>query len=277
MNENVKMPENIFVIIDPTSEKQTALDRAVAIAKTYNGRIHAYVGIYSRMETDDPEMLKRVETTRYRLWLEPYLEPIRAQGIEIKEHIDWTPDWRESMTDAAIRLESDLIVKPSSRNNPKSPIRMTSSDIALFQASRCPVHLVSDIERELTYKILAAVDPKRTNESYRRLYEYILEFGKKIAAAHADEGGEFHVVYAYSDSDDYMHVTDVARETGVPPEQAHVISGRPEEAVSRVAKELDAYLVIIGLSTTGPITNRIFGATSDWILNNIEQDLLIIV
>ncbi|MEX2525444.1 MAG: universal stress protein [Gammaproteobacteria bacterium] len=275
MSESEITPNNIFVIIDPTSEKQFALTRAANIAKTYGAKIHAYIGIYSRLETGDTEMLKRVETARYKLWLDTFIEPIRSDGLEIDEYIDWTPDWRESMGDAANRVNSNLIVKPSSRRKTKSRIMITSSDITLLESARCPVLLTAHAEKKPSYKVLVAVDPKRENEKYRKLFSSILEMGKIIELTHADEGGELHVVYSYSHSDDYMHVTDVARATDVDPKRVHVISGRPEEAVKKVADELDAYLVIIGLSTGKVVANRIFGATSDWILNNLDHDILV--
>jgi len=275
MSEPAITVKNIFVIIDPTSEEQFALTRAVNIARTYGAQLHVYVGVYSRLETDDPEMLKRVETFRYKLWLDTYLEPLRQEGFEIHEKIDWTPDWRESMGDAANSANSDLIVKPSSRRKVKNRIMMTSSDITLLKSAHCPVLLTARAEKKPSYKILASVDPKRQNERYRKLFTSILDMGKGIASTHADKGGELHIVYSYTDSDDYMHVTDVARATGVEPDFVHVASGKPEDAVKKVANELQAYLVIIGLSTGMPVANRLFGATSDWILNNLDHDILV--
>ena len=45
-----------------------------------------------------------------------------------------------------------------------------------------------------------------------------------------------------------------------------------EEAIEKLAGDLNPYLVIIGLSAG----RRLFGATSDWILNNIHHDVLVI-
>ena len=36
-----RMLKNIFVIIDPTTEEQFALNRAAELAKSYNARVHA--------------------------------------------------------------------------------------------------------------------------------------------------------------------------------------------------------------------------------------------
>lgn len=276
MAETDKLLNNIFVVIDPTSETQPALTRAVDIAKNYEATVHAYVGIYSKLETDDPGELERVEKQRYKLWLDTIIEPLRSEGVSIDEYIDWTPDWRQTMGDAAQRLKSDIIIKPSTRRKAKSRVAMTSSDMALFESAHCPIMLTGGVKKP-NFKILAAVDARRTSERYRTLADSILGMGRRIADVHSHEGGELHVVYSYERKDDYMHVTDVAHATDVPPEQVHVISGHAEDAVTKVAKELDAYLVIIGLSTDKPVANRLFGATSDWILNNIDHDILVMM
>ena len=117
MHDTDISPEKIFVVIDPTSNQQSALDRAVALARHYGARIHAYLCIYSSLETDDPEMLKKVEMTRYKLWLDTFIEPIRAKGIDIDVQIDWSPNWREAMRDAALQSECDLIIKQTTRRS----------------------------------------------------------------------------------------------------------------------------------------------------------------
>jgi len=271
MNDTDTSPEKIFVVIDPTSEQQSALDRAVALARHYGARIHSYLCIYSNLETDNPEMLKKVEMDRYKLWLDTFIEPIRAKGIDIDVQIDWSPSWREAMRDAVLHADCDLIIKQTTRTRGRS-IMMTSSDTLLFEATKVRIHLTTPREEPPSNKILAAVDVARDNAKYRKLFESVLRIGKDIEKAHADEGAELHVVYAYATQEDYRHVTDVAKATGVDPERVHVVGGRPEEAIEKVAGDLNPYLVIIGLSAG----RRLFGATSDWILNNIHHDVLVI-
>jgi hypothetical protein len=35
--------------------------------------------------------------------------------------------------------------------------------------------------------------------------------------------------------------------------------------------------VIIGLSTKSSLYNRVFGSTAEWLLNNLQQDILVVV
>lgn len=268
--------DKIFVVIDPTSDQQRALDKAIDLGRHYGSSIHVYLCIYSGLETDDPDMLRRVETARYELWLETCLEPAREEGLSIDVQIDWTPSWREALRDAALKADCDLIIKPTTRARHRV-IRMTSSDMMLFESSRSPILLTSAREHEATYRILTAVDPFRDNARYRKLYGTVMKVSRHMETAHADKDAELHVVYAYSDQDHYKHVTEVADATGVDVSRVHVVGGRPEEAIDKVATELEAYLVVIGTSTASAVANRVFGATTDWILNHVHHDILVIM
>ena len=177
MNDTDTSPEKIFVVIDPTSEQQSALDRAVALARHYGARIHSYLCIYSNLETDNPEMLKKVEMDRYKLWLDTFIEPIRAKGIDIDVQIDWSPSWREAMRDAVLHADCDLIIKQTTRTRGRS-IMMTSSDTLLFEATKVRIHLTTPREEPPSNKILAAVDVARDNAKYRKLFESVLRIGK---------------------------------------------------------------------------------------------------
>jgi nucleotide-binding universal stress UspA family protein len=55
------------------------------------------------------------------------------------------------------------------------------------------------------------------------------------------------------------------------------VNGTPEEAIVEVAKEINAQIIIVGMSTKNTLTNRIFGSMIDRLLNSIDQDILIVI
>ena len=75
--------KTVFTVIDPTSDRQRALDRAIRIAKMNDAKMHAYLCIYSALDTDDREALQRVERKRHETWLEAVIEPARNAGLEV--------------------------------------------------------------------------------------------------------------------------------------------------------------------------------------------------
>ena len=79
------------------------------------------------------------------------------------------------------------------------------------------------------------------------------------------------------DPDDYVHVTDVAKKVDVPSKNVHVVGAQPEQAIVQVAGEINAEMVIMGLSTKSKLRTRLFGYTSEWLLNNLSQDLYVII
>ncbi|MBL1141093.1 MAG: universal stress protein [Proteobacteria bacterium] len=265
----------IFAVIDPSTDKQHALQRAIRIAKVCNARIHAYLCISPSLETHDIEALERVERTRYALWLDNIIDEVKEENIDISYELDWNQDWRTTLGPAAIRANSDFIVKSSHRRSASKRLLMTSSDQALLETAHCSVQLVSSEVASDLYKVLIAVDTTRTDEKYQKIFEAVVEFGKTVAGSH--DKGELHVVHAYSSSEDFQHVTDIARRVGVDSDYVHVNGNELEDAIVEVAENINADIIVIGLSTRSTLANRIFGNRVDKLLNNIDRDILVVI
>lgn len=266
---------NIFVVIDPTTDKQYALQRAMRIAKVVDAKIHAYLCISPTREAHDPEALERVEMARYTPWLESVVEVARAEGLEVTTELETNSDWRHALGSAARRANSDFIVKSSHRRSKTRRLMMTSSDLALLATTSCPVQLVSSEVLEDLHKVLIAVDVKKEDEKYQSILDSIIAFGNAVAASNAN--GELHAVSAYSSSDDFRYVTDIAKRVGIDTSRVHEVEGKPDEVIAEVAREIKAHLIIIGLSTKSTLSNRIFGHMVDRLLNNIDHDIIVVV
>jgi len=267
--------DNIFVAIDPTKNKQIALQRATAIARTVNAKLHAYVCVFSDLETADPEALREAEIKRHELWLETILEPFRTDGQDIEAIIEWNEDWRHAIGPAAAKVNSDLIVKSSQPRHVIKNRLMTSSDFALFKSATCSILTVRSGTDSMAGNVLVAVDCKRESPEYSEILDDVLAHGNR--ASTVTRNGELHAVNAYTNQNEYVHVTDVVNRTGLELDFVHVVGEEPEDAIAEVAEEIDATLVIIGLSTKSSLVNRVFGSTAEWLLNNLKQDILVVI
>ncbi|NKB38430.1 MAG: hypothetical protein GKR93_14910 [Gammaproteobacteria bacterium] len=265
----------IFAVIDPSTDQQLALQRAMRIARVSNAQIHAYLCIFSDMESHDPEALKRVEIARYQNWLESIAEQTRSEGFDVEVELEWSSDWRNALGEAAKRAGSDFIVKASRKRSTKERLMMTSSDLALLETAQCPVQLVSTEVVDDLYKVLVAVDAKREDEKYRKILESVIAYGKTVAST--NENGELHAVHAYSAQDDFVHVTDVAKLIGIETDKVHVKGGDAEKAISEVANEIDAQIIVIGLSTKSTLKNRLFGSIVDGLIKGTSHDILVVI
>jgi len=265
--------DRIFVIIDPARERQVALQRAVRIAQVRNARIHAYACVFSGADHIEPEDLKAAELFRQRLWLERIIAPIRDQGIDVELELDWDQDWRAAICRAVRRTDCGLVLKHS-RAAAGTRRLLPGCEAQLLQAARCPVMLVKQEDYHRKHIILMAGESSRDSDAYRQVLDAVLACGNTCVAAH--EHSELHVVNCFTGSDDYVHVTDVVKRTGVPLNRVHVVSGEPEQAVARVAREIGAEAVIIGLSTRSSIARRFFGTTAEDLMQALEQDILVV-
>lgn len=265
----------IFAVIDPSTQNQRALIRAAKIAKIANAKIHAYLCIHSHMDTDDIDILKETEIARQQLWLDKLIEPLRADGVDIETQIDWNENWRSILGTAAKNANCELIVKSSRPHSTAERLFMSTSDMALFKTADCPVLLVKTEDFKEERNVLMAVDGKRDDEKYKKIFDSVVEFGKASSASYEDS--ELHVVHAYSNQDEYVHVTDLENRTRLETDRVHIVGDNPEQAIARVAKEIDAQMIIIGLSTKSTLVNRVFGSTAEWLLNNLDNDILVVI
>ena len=266
--------DKIFAVIDPTNAKQRTLERAAGLARIVDAKIHAYVSIYSTMETTDQEALQQAETHRYEMWMETIVEPVRAQGLEVETEVAWNKDWRSAIAPAAEAAGSDLIIKSSRARSASERLFMKSSDLALFKTARCPVYLIKADEVDQTHKVLIAIDARRDEKKYKNIRDNIIEYGRNISSIYDD--GDLHAVHSYTDQSAYVHVTDMEKLTGLDTDHVHVVGADPEQAIAKIAEEINAQIIIIGLSTKSTLRNRVFGSTGEWLLNNLNYDLLVI-
>jgi universal stress protein E len=266
---------SIMAVIDPSTQNQWALDRAVRIAKVANAKVHACLYAYSLLESSEESDLKVAETARNQLWLDKIIENYNDEGIEISSQVIWEENWRDRIAETANDLGCGLIVKSSRKRAVSERVMMKSSDSILLKSAPCPVLLVKSTQANPSHKVLIAIDAKRDDNKYEKILSKIIEYGKAASTAYDD--GELHAVHAYSTQEDYAHVTDVERITGLDGDHVHVVGDDPENAIGKVAEEIDAQMIIMGTSIRSSLANRIFGSTAELLLNKLDYcDLMVV-
>ena len=150
----------------------------------------------------------------------------------------------------------------------------TTSDRALLENCNSPVLLVSSDKPRGSMKILVAIDMHRQDNHYHSIMNRAVKFGKGIINNYP--GGELHIVNAYETSEDYVHPTDITNRTGVELSRIHIVGGKPEFAIAKIAQEIDASLVIVGTSTRNSLMQRLSSYVADALPNCITHDILVI-
>ncbi|MBL4821759.1 MAG: universal stress protein [Gammaproteobacteria bacterium] len=265
--------KKIFVVIDPTTDNQTALASAMQIAsRSETVTLHVYEAVYSSGTNTDVDALQRVELARHRAWVESLVEPIRAQGKQVEVEIEWTSDWREALVPAAKRAAADLVVKAASERSGSRRRMLKKSDWTLLRNSLCPVYLIKNDVLQDGAKVLVALDIAREDELHSKLNERVIQFGQAFAKAIPDSA--LHAVNAYADSDNFVYQPDLADKVGIERTDAHTIEGVPEKVIPDVAEEIDAGIVIIGTASRDGLKGAVIGNTVEKILDAIHTNIL---
>jgi universal stress protein E len=89
-------------------------------------------------------------------------------------------------------------------------------------------------------------------------------------------GADFHVVNAYIDSLLYPDRGRLAKHTGLNQKNTHVVKGYTDEVIAKVAKKIDADVVVIGtLGQTG-LTKTRRGNTAERVISAVDVDVVVV-
>lgn len=263
----------LFVVIDPTTDRQNALLNAEWIASQDSSiSLHVYEAIFSVSDNNDEEALERVETKRHRDWLEQLVEPIRAAGNDVTVEVEWNGQWRDAIAPAAARSDADLIIKTATTHSGTGRRMLKTSDWILLRTAHCPVYLIKKDSIQIDTKILVALDIKRDDELHNQLNEKVIEFGKSLAKT--TSGCSLHAVNAYASSDSFVYPDDVANKIGIASQEAHTIEGMPEEVIPEIAGAIDAGILVIGTAARDGIKAAVIGNTVEKILDAVDSNVM---
>lgn len=265
----MKNIKRILAVIDPATNDQWALRRAIAIAAgDADIEVIAYACVFSYLECDDINALRHAEMARYTPWLDGIVARLGDTGVYIRTRIDWDPDWREAIHIAAHELEADLVVKRASGRSKA----LSNSDRRVLRTVRGDVLLVKREPRTQTKRILIALNPNARDADHQKLDDTIVDAANSIRSQHPD--AELHAISAYGDSDEFIHPTDLAKKAGIETARAHVRSGGTVRVISDAARELDADLVVIGTVARKGLAGMTIGNTAERILGGVTSDIL---
>jgi universal stress protein E len=271
------MSRVVFAVVDPTTDHQRALKRAIYIVKNYNtgdDRVHAYLCASSHSDADDQEALERAEISRHQLWLDKLLDEMNTDGVQITTEVVWDTDWREALAPAAEAAGAWMIIKSTYRRSPGRRRLMKTSDWRLLRTTKVPVLLLKKDQISDSGRVLLALNVNAKDEAHKLLNQRIVEFGKTISAT---GNFELYAVNAYQNSTHFVHPPDLAKLAGVDTQHALSVEGTPEAAIAEVVNSIDAELVIIGTVARRGITGATLGNTVERVLDNVDADLLTIV
>ena len=255
-----------LVVVDPSHDKNLALDRMVEIIRQREEReieVHLFIGFESD-DKSDPDVPE--EVVRGRNWRRQLLAPLNEMGVEYTAEFFWTKHWRQSIVDAAERYDCDVIML--SRTSAENKRGLTDSKWDLVRRAKCEVVIIGHAITGPLRCIVAAVNTESNDEEDKLLNVKVLERGKFISDFYE---ADFHVVNSYKGTEDFPDRDAIQRIVDVPKENIFVDMGKPEEIISNFADSVNADLVIIGTKSRHGLKGALMGNTNERLLDRITD------
>ncbi|QFU22807.1 universal stress protein UspE [Shewanella eurypsychrophilus] len=298
----MKELKKLLVVIDPTSDVQPALARAIELASPTNASITVFLSIFdfsyemtSILSGHEREAMRQGVIAQRQAWLAELLEGYANDSISIESDVIWHNRPFESIIQHAIAGNFDIIVKGTHLHDKLKSVIFTPTDWHLMRKAPVPVLLVKDHDWPVAGKILCAINVGSEDDDHQTLNGKIIEHAKVLAEQF---DAQVHLVNGYPgtpvnlaielpdfDAHTYgetirmqheQRVCYLANGYGISSDFCHVKEGLPEDVIPEIARQLDAELVILGTVGRTGFSAALIGNTAEHVIDSINCDLLAI-
>ena len=291
---------NILVVLDPTTEQQKALNRAIELVRLQGGKLTAFLSVYdfsyemtTMLSGEERESMRQAVIKDRELWISDYLAAPRAGGINIDIKVVWHNRPFEAIVLAVLEDNYDLVIKGTHDHDVLKSMIFTPTDWHILRKCPCPVLLVKDHDWPKAGNIIAAVNAGSEQEHHLSLNQRVITKARQMAAM---LNAETHLVNAYpgtpvniaieipefnpqeyNSTMKHHHLDAVAKlasQFDIAPTHYHVQEGMPEDVLPAIAKQLDAEMVVIGTIGRTGLSAAIIGNTAEHVIDRLDCDVL---
>lgn len=297
----------ILCVIDPTTEKQTGLERTAWLAKHTGAEVELLICYYNEYLSGDRlfdspslEKARKEVIAEHEKHLEKMAKPLQDDGISVSSHATWDHPLYEGIVRRACEIDADIVVKDTHHHSAVERALFTNTDWNLIRTCPMPVWLVKPADVGDKPVFLAAIDPLNENDKPAALDDEILMLSKSLAQ---DTGGKVHAFHAYdpriavatATANAYIPVSlpfdeiekqmreqhekrfnEVTDFHEIASDRSHLIAGLTHEELPALAGEIDADVVVMGAVSRNRWKRLFIGATAERTLEHLPCDLLIV-
>lgn len=300
------MYQNILVVIDPTTDEQKALKRAIDLASRINTttpekkiNITAFFSIFdfsyemtTILSSGERDNMRQMVIKEKQQWLDDIIS-VSNSPITITSQVVWHNRPFEAIINQVIEHKYDLVIKGTHQHDKFKSVVFTPTDWHILRKCPCPVLLVKDHEWPQQGNILAALNVGSDEVEHLSLNESITQQAKNIAQLIT---ANVHLVNSYPgtpvniaieipefDASEYNSAMQAhhkeamnkhANSFDIPLSNTHVEEGLPEAVIEQVALNLDAELVILGTIGRTGISAALIGNTAEHVIDQLNCDVL---
>lgn len=293
--------KKLLVVIDPTTEQQKALKRAVLIAGKTGASITAFLSIYdfsyemtTMLSVDERETMRQAVVDDRTEWLTELLsEQIDDPSLAVDAKVVWHNRPFESIIYETIEQQYDLIIKGTHEHSGLKSVIFTPTDWHLMRKAPVPVLLVKEHDWPEQGQILAAVNVGSVDTEHASLNQKVthtaLDFARtlngQVNLVNSYPGTPVNIAIEIPEFDPASfnqsvknHHIDAMRTFasthGIDMTHCYVREGLPEDVIPTVAEKLDAELVVIGTVGRHGISAALIGNTAEHVIDMLDCDVL---
>lgn len=292
--------QDVLVVLDPSTEQQKALARAIELAEHTACKLTAFLSIYdfsyemtTMLSGEERESMRQAVITDREIWIQELLQQARAKGIACSVKVVWHNRPFEAVVQTVTDHGYDLVIKGTHDHDVLKSMIFTPTDWHILRKCPCPVLLVKEHAWPAQGNILAAVNAGSEKAHHKALNQLIIRQAKAMAAmlnanvhlVNAYPGTPIHVAIEipefnpveYNDSMRHHHIdaaNALAGQFDITSDAVHVLEGMPEDVIPRIAKELDAEMVLIGTIGRTGLSAAIIGNTAEHVIDRLDCDVL---
>jgi universal stress protein E len=297
----------IMCVIDPTTDKQHAMQRAAWIAASFGAELELFVCYYNEYLSGDRLFdSPSLETARneviegHEKHLEKLAGTLRASGLTVKTCAVWDHPLYEGIVRHAAATGADLVFKDTHHHSVVSRALLTNTDWHLIRSCASPLWLVKPRDLPKKPVFIAAIDPMNEHDKPAALDDEILVLSKALAEKAGATVRAFHsfdprIAVATATANAYIPVSlpfdeiekqmreqhekrfrEIIAFHGIADEDAHLVAGLAHEELPELASKQDAAVVVMGAVARNRWKRLFIGATAERTLDHLPCDLLIV-
>jgi universal stress protein E len=252
---------NLAVIIDPTSTKQPALAKALALATQFG----AAVTLLS-FDTKQLRGLRLAKKSPWRnhlpnyasvqSWLNHFAIPLRARGIEVATQLVDGDPADDSLLCWLQQSDVDLVLKDV-RQASQRQMPLTDTDWRLLRFCPMPLLLGKPRQWQDSPIVVAAVDPLHGSDPNALLDHEIMAYATYVVNRLSGKLHVFHAPFPAASA-------------------TTAVAGVPDTHLPRVAMEHNANIVVMGALAHSRTTSPDIGRTAESVFESLPCDVLVI-
>jgi universal stress protein E len=292
--------QNILVVIDPTTEDQKALKRAVEFAQRNGAKLTAFLSIFdfsyemtTMLSSDEREIMRKSVIADRQLWLDSIIAETHTLDLTIDSKVVWHNRPFEAIIEQVLTNKHDLVIKGTHQHDKFKSVIFTPTDWHILRKCPCPILLVKDHIWPENGNILAAINIGSDDTEHQSLNKKITETANALSKI---INANVHLVNSYPgtpvniaieipefDSSEYndtmlkhhqQAMLEHAKLFSIAQENTYVEEGLPETVIENMSQKLDAELVILGTVGRTGISAALIGNTAEHVIDQLNCDVL---